>query len=137
MKKLVRVSMFYMIFGLLAGVYYREFSKLFDFTGQSQLGVLHTHILVLGMLFFLIVLLLEKSFSLSAHKNYKKFYIIYNSGLGLTLLMMLINGSMNTMGLSISPALSGIAGLGHIILTIGLIYFFNVLLQSVSYSEKS
>lgn len=137
MKKLVRVSMFYMIFGLLAGVYYREFSKLFDFTGQSQLGVLHTHILVLGMLFFLIVLLLEKSFSLSAHKNYKKFYIIYNSGLGLTLLMMLINGSMTTMGLSISPALSGIAGLGHIILTIGLIYFFNVLLQSVSYSEKS
>ena len=137
MKKLVRVSMFYMIFGLLAGVYYREFSKLFDFTGQSQLGVLHTHILVLGMLFFLIVLLLEKSFSLSTHKNYKKFYIIYNSGLGLTLLMMLINGSMTTMGLSISPALSGIAGLGHIILTIGLIYFFNVLLQSVSYSEKS
>lgn len=137
MKKLVRVSMFYMIFGLLAGVYYREFSKLFDFTGQSQLGVLHTHILVLGMLFFLIVLLLERSFSLSTHKNYKKFYIIYNSGLGLTLLMMLINGSMTTMGLSISPALSGIAGLGHIILTIGLIYFFNVLLQSVSYSGKS
>lgn len=135
MKKLARVSMFYMIFGLLAGIYYREFSKLFDFMGQSQLGILHTHILVLGMIFFLIVLLLEKSFNLSTHKNYKKFYVIYNSGLGLTLLMMLVNGSMITMGLSVSPALSGIAGLGHIILTIGLIYFFNVLLQSVS-SDK-
>ena len=58
MRKLARTSMTYMIAGLLAGVFYREFGRFNDFTGKSQLNTLHTHILVLGMFFFLIVLLL-------------------------------------------------------------------------------
>lgn len=131
MKKLVRVSMFYMIFGLIAGVYYRELTKFYDYSGETQLGTLHTHILVLGMFFFLIVLLLEKNFQLTQHKNYKKFYAFYNSGLGITLLMMIIHGTMTVLGYSSNAAIAGLAGLGHIILTIGLGYFFNVLFHSV------
>ena len=76
-KKLARTSMTYMIAGLASGVYYREFGRFNDFQGKSQLNTLHTHILVLGMFFFLIVLLLEKSFKLSEHKNYKKFTSAY------------------------------------------------------------
>lgn len=131
MKKLVRVSMFYMIFGLIAGVYYRELTKFYNYSGETQLSTLHTHILVLGMFFFLIVLLLEKNFQLTQHKNYKKFYALYNSGLGITLLVMIIHGTLTVLGDSSGAAISGIAGLGHIILTIGLGYFFNVLFGSV------
>lgn len=131
MKKLVRVSMMYMILGLVFGVYYREFTKLNDFTGQTQLSVMHTHTLILGMFFFLIVLLLEKNFQLTTHKNYKKFYICYNIGLGVTLLMLLIHGTMTILGYADHAAIAGIAGLGHIMLAVGLGYFFNVLSGSV------
>ena len=136
MKKLARTSMTYMIAGLASGVYYREFCRFNDFQGKSQLNTLHTHILVLGMFFFLIVLLLEKSFKLSEHKNYKKFYAIYNSGLGITLLLMLIHGSMTVLGYDDSPMIAGLAGIGHIVLTVGLGYFFNVLIAQVSKQEK-
>ena len=136
MKKLARTSMTYMIAGLASGVYYREFGRFNDFQGKSQLNTLHTHILILGMFFFLIVLLLEKSFKLSEHKNYKKFYAIYNSGLGITLLLMLIHGSMTVLGYDDSPMIAGLAGIGHIVLTVGLGYFFNVLIAQVSKQEK-
>lgn len=131
MKKLVRASMFYMIFGLLAGVYYRELTKFHEFTDKTQLSTLHTHALVLGMIFLIIVLLLEKNFQIMKHKNYQKFYILYNIGLGITLLIMLIHGTMTVLGYSSSAAISGIAGIGHIIMTIGLGFFFNVLFGSV------
>lgn len=131
MKKLVRVSMSYMILGLFFGIFYREFTKFNDFTGTTQLSILHTHTLILGMFFFLIVLLLEKNFTLSQHKNYKKFYMFYNMGLGMTVLMMLTHGTMTVLGIASSAAISGIAGLGHIILTIGLGFFFQVLFASV------
>ena len=130
MKKLVRVSMSYMIIGLLFGVYYRELTKWFDFSGKTQLSTLHTYV-SLGIFFFLIVLLLEKNFHITAHKWYKRFYITYNIGLGITLLLMLIHGTMTVMGIESSAAISGVAGLGHIIMTIGLGFFFAILFGSV------
>ena len=63
-----------------------------SFTGATQLSILHTHTLILGTFFFLIVLLLETNFHITEHKNYKKFYIFYNIGLVVTVLMMLVRG---------------------------------------------
>lgn len=131
MQKLARASLSYMIIGLISGVYFRELTKLNDFDGWTQLSVVHTHTLILGMFFFLIVLLLEKNFSLTQHKNFKKFYVFYNIGLGVTILMLLTHGTMTVLGTESSAAISGIAGLGHIILTVGLGFFFQVLLQSI------
>lgn len=131
MKKLARTSMTYMIAGLVSGVFYREFSRLNDFSGKSQLNTLHTHILVLGMFFFLIVLLLENAFQLTEHKHFRLFYGIYNSGLGITLLLMLVHGIMTVLGYKDSAMIAGIAGLGHIIITVGLGFFFSVLMGQV------
>lgn len=66
MKKLYVAALTYMILGLIAGLYYRELTKAYDFTGDSQLSVVHTHLLALGMLFFLIVFGLEKLFGITA-----------------------------------------------------------------------
>lgn len=53
MKKIINTAMIYLALGLAAGVFYREFTKWNGFTGKTTLGVVHTHLLVLGMLFFL------------------------------------------------------------------------------------
>lgn len=58
-----------MILGLVSGLYYRELTKLNAFTGDSQLGLVHGHLLALGVLFFLIVLALEKAFTLPPMPN--------------------------------------------------------------------
>ncbi|MHC5268945.1 DUF2871 domain-containing protein [Enterococcus sp. LJL98] len=135
MNKLARASMTYAIIGLISGVFYREFTKMNDFRGFTQLSVLHTHLLILGMFFFLIVLLLDHAFHLSEEKNFKKFYIFYNSGFGLTVLMMVIHGIMQVLGKADHAAISGMAGLGHIILTIGLFFFFQSLLSAIKKTE--
>ncbi|MFZ1604108.1 MAG: DUF2871 domain-containing protein [Enterococcus aquimarinus] len=134
-EKIAQASMSYTILGLVSGIFYLEFPKMNEFTGVTQLSVLHTHLLVLGMFFFLIVLLLEKAFYLSKEKNFKKFYILYNSGLGLTVLMMIIRGSMQVLGKGEHATISGMAGLGHIILSIGLFFFFQSLLSAVKKAE--
>src|SRR5699024_9429945 len=94
-------------------------------------GVLHTHTLILGMFFFLIVLILEHQFKLSAHRHYIKFIMFYQSGLGLSLLIMLIHGSMIVMWMESSTIMSGFSGIGHILLTIGLCFFFKILMDSI------
>ncbi|MFI6323349.1 DUF2871 domain-containing protein [Nonomuraea sp. NPDC050556] len=124
MRKILHTAHIYMIIGVVSGLYYRELTKLNDFTGDSQLGVVHTHLLALGMLFFLIVLALEKLFTLTASKLFGWFFWIYNAGLALTVAMMTVRGSMTVLGAEAGAAITGLAGLGHIILTVGLILLF-------------
>lgn len=131
MRKLAQTSLIYMIAGLVFGVYYREFTKFTAFSGKTQLSVLHTHTLVLGMLFFLIVLLLEKNFKLSEQKHFQKFYLFFNTGLVITIGMLLLHGTLTVLGYPDSAAISGIAGIGHLLLTIGLGFFFHSLLKAL------
>src|SRR5690606_7594812 len=68
MRKLFLASFVYLLLGLASGLFYREFTKINDFTaadGFTQLSVVHTHLLTLGVIVLLIVLLLEKTFELS------------------------------------------------------------------------
>lgn len=52
MKKIAKLSFFYSMLGMLLGVFYREFTKINDFTGKTVLGGLHTHVLVSGVFSF-------------------------------------------------------------------------------------
>ena len=65
MIRLYYSAALYTVLGLVAGLYYRELTKAQDFVGDTQLSVVHTHLLALGMLFFLVMLALEKAFTLS------------------------------------------------------------------------
>lgn len=127
MRKILNTAHLYMILGVLSGLYYRELTKAEDFTGDSQLGVLHTHILALGMLFFLIVLVLEKQFTLTASPLFGWFYWVYNAGLALTVGMMGLHGSLTVLGYPDYEAVAAVAGAGHIILTAGLVLLFVML----------
>ena len=129
MRKLYIAAATYLGFGLFAGVFYREWTRVFDAVETSQLNTLHTHLLVLGTFFFLIALALEKLFSLSAHKSFNAWFIVHNIALVWTIGFMLANGIVHTTGNGDAwgAMWSGMAGLGHILLTIAFIMFFMIL----------
>lgn len=134
MRKLLNLAFFYMLAGVLSGLFYREFTKLNDFPegGWTQLSVVHTHLLVLGFIVLLIVLVLEKAFALSRHqKLFSWFLWTYNAGIVLTAGMMTVHGMLTVMGLESNKMISGIAGMGHMALTAGMILLFIMLRRSV------
>ncbi len=137
MKKFYRLSMFYTIIALIGGVFYREFTKFHQFTDKTTLSIIHTHAFILGTFFFLILLLLEKQFTLTKSKKMKPFLIVYNSGLVLTIFMLLVRGILTVLQTPLSNALtasiSGIAGIGHLLLGIGFIYFFLTLKDTLDF----
>ncbi|GIP53525.1 MULTISPECIES: DUF2871 domain-containing protein [Paenibacillus] len=126
MKKLYYASFFYAILGLLAGISYREITKHSDFTGDTILVALHTHILVLGFLFFLITLILGKLFQVHEAKSFNAWYIVYNLGLLITIGAMATRGMLQINGTDIS-FLPHIAGLGHTILGAGFVWLLILL----------
>lgn len=126
MKKLFNLSFFYVILGLALGVFYREFTKFNGFTGKTTLAAAHTHTLVLGFIFLLIVLLLDKSFNLSANKHFTKWLLVYNIGVISLIGTIVARGILEVLG-SDFAGLSHIAGTGHAILGISLIWFMLIL----------
>nr|WP_307760564.1 DUF2871 family protein [uncultured Peptostreptococcus sp.] len=131
MRKYINVSFFYFILAMIAGVFYREFTKINAFSGRTVLGFTHSHLLALGTLVFLIVALFYDKFNLANNKKFKMFFKLYNSGLILTVIMMLVRGVIQVKEVALtaskSAMISGIAGLGHIILFVGLLLFFMAL----------
>jgi len=128
MNRLLRTAFAYMLLGVLSGLFYREYTKATDTLGiDSQLSILHTHLLALGMLVFLLVLALDALFSLTGRRSFSVFYWTYNIGLLLTVVMQAVRGILTLDGqdpATTSAAIPGIAGLGHILLTVGLVALF-------------
>lgn len=52
MKKLYNAAFIYLIIGLLSGVFAREYTKAQGIKGSTMLQLVHTHVLVLGFVFF-------------------------------------------------------------------------------------
>lgn len=126
MKSLYRSAIFYLVMGLGAGLFYREFTRANEFPeGQfTQLGVAHTHLLALGFMMFLIFLVVEKVFAVSRNKKlFNSFFLFYNVGVVLTVGMLIWHGSLTVLGEESTAMIAGIAGIGHILITIGLVLF--------------
>ena len=104
-------------------MFYREFTKANNFEGSTQLGLVHSHFLVLGFVFFLIVLILDRLLGIAKGPVFTWFFWTYNAGLMLTGGAMIANGSLTVVGEKSGAAVAGIAGLGHILLTVALILF--------------
>jgi hypothetical protein len=137
MKKLFYSAMFYLVFGLCSGLFYREFTKSHEFTGLTQLKIAHTHILVLGFFMFFILILFEKVFSISESRWFNKFFIVYNIGALLSMIMFLVIGVAQVKGITPAGPFNGIAGLGHVIITIGFIFLFLVLKERILKEDES
>lgn len=134
MKRYMNWALIYAVLGLVGGVFFREFTKFYNFTGETTLGYLHLHYLVLGMIFFMIILLFEKNFAFS-DKKINKIFIIYHIGLNIMVLFLLIRGIVQVANIEISKsfnaAISGCAGIGHILLGVSLIIVINKIRKSI------
>ncbi len=125
MKKLTNRAFLYVILALTAGVFYREFTKWRGFTGRTMLSFLHPHLLVLGVLLCLLLVLFVRAFPLAQDKGYRWFLRLFDIGLPLTAVMMLARGVLQVLGTELTrgmdAGISGIAGLGHILLGTSLV----------------
>lgn len=137
MRRLLYSFLFYMIIGLLSGFYYRELTKAHHFTGDTQLALVHTHTLILGMFMFLLLLPLEKVFKLSSYYLFNWFFIVYHLGVIVTIGMMTYKGTLQVIGAKYSPeALAGFAGIGHMGMLAGLLLLFFLLRQAIITEPK-
>ena len=92
------------------GVFYREF---------TTLSVVHTHCLMLGMVFFLLLVVVEKNFHFIDNKVLK-YLLFYHIGLNLTVVMLTIRGVVQVLSLDVSSAV--LSGIGHLILGISMVF---------------
>ncbi len=140
MKKIFNAAFLYLILGLGAGVFYREFTKLNNFpAGQfTQLGVAHTHLLTLGFLVLLVVLVIEKVFVISRSRRlFGWFFWLYNVGVVITSAMMIWHGCLTVLGQDSNAMIAGIAGLGHIAISAALVIFLIALGRAVNESAAT
>lgn len=126
---LFRASATWTGIGLASGLFYRELTKFQDFTGRTQLAVVHTHTLVLGTLVLLLVLALNVALHLDADRRMRWFAWTWTAGLVLTTGGMLVKGILQVLGkeFATSPAIAGVSGLGHMTLTCGFVLLFLIL----------
>ena len=123
-KRYANLALYYALAAMAGGVFYREFTKFQHFTGRTTLSVMHTHYFLLGMFFFLLLTLLEKTFAFSG-KRTGKAVVVYQVGLNITALGLLLRGLAQVWGTALSrgmdASLSGTAGIGHILMGVSLV----------------
>ena len=134
MKRHILFVLVYAALAMACGVFYREFTKGYGFTGDTALGKVHTHLFLLGMVVFLLFALFDAKLDLQKHRLYLPFMIVYNAGVGVMSVMLIVRGVFDvTGGMSAGAdgAVSGVAGLGHILVGAGIVLFFVMLLLSL------
>ena len=135
MKKMFKISAGYLTFALIAGVFFRESTKFMNFTFDTALAKVHPHALLLGAALFALLPIFMKIFEIHKEKSFGKFMIFYNLGLAITLIMMTTRGITQVFGMEISSGIShmisGISGVGHIILTVGIIFLYRAAIKSI------
>lgn len=139
MKNLFYAAFAYLFVGIASGLYYRELVKFNDFPpGEfTQLGLAHAHFLVLGFVILILVLLLEKAFTLSSSKKlFTWFFWLYNVGLVLTGGMLIVHGTLTVLGKESSAMIAGVAGLGHMALTAAMIVLFVMAKKAIAPAHK-
>lgn len=132
MKKIINTAMFYMIYGLTAGAFYREYTKFKGFTGVNTLAKVHPHVLVLGMLVFLIIgAYVYSNDELIKTKSFSRFFKVYNLALVGTSLTMFVRGLTQVNASQLTKAMdmsiSGIAGVFHVLMAVGFYFLFKSL----------
>ena len=130
------MALLYAILAMAGGVFYREFTRFNGFTAKTTLSVVHTHYFLLGTVFFLLLLLLEKNFSFTGAKT-RRVLTVYHIGLNLTAVMFIVRGvaqvlvPASSLSSGMNGAISGVAGIGHILLGVSIILLLVQIRRSV------
>ena len=118
-KRYANLALVYGIAAMVFGVFYREFTKFSHFSGKTNLSVMHTHYFMLGMFFFLVLMVIEKVLAFS-DKGVGEAVVVYQVGLNITGIGFLVRGLTQVWGTELSrgmdASISGTAGIGHILI---------------------
>ncbi|HCT0390320.1 TPA: DUF2871 domain-containing protein [Staphylococcus pseudintermedius] len=136
MRRILYAFMTYTVLGLLSGFAYRELTVHYEFTGSTQMSVMHTHLLTLGMFMFLILIPIEKLFKISSYYLFNWYFIIYNIGVLTTVSMQFMKGFKQISGGTTPASFAGFAGIGHVTITAGFILLFFLLRQAILVSPR-
>lgn len=140
-QSIIELAFVSLILGLAGGVFYREFTKIYSYTETTYLGKVHLHTLVLGFLSMLILytFITRKEDDEFVEKLRTPIYV-WLSGLLLSTVMMLIHGIIevlgNYYGTVPEAAISGLAGLGHILLSIGIVWTMILVVRKESEKDR-
>ncbi|PWH07894.1 hypothetical protein DEO23_01185 [Brachybacterium endophyticum] len=137
MNRLFTAVCVYLGLGLASGLAFREITKNADWpaTDHTQLSVVHTHLLTLGVIVLLTVLALEVVLRLSASRGlFTWFQITYHAGVLISTGAMFARGLTTVLGVDLGgmdAGLAGIAGLGHMLLTAGFVLLMVMLRRAI------
>lgn len=145
MKKLWRTAFIYLIGAVVFEV---ALAVILEMTGAKgavsgiaarPMGlIIHTHLLGLGFFFYLVLIMLDKLFDLTCDAGFKRFEIIYNVGLLISVAVMAYRSLGEIFGYEASKMLAmGVGTVGHILVTVGLILFSLILKRAVTKSEET
>ena len=119
MRKMLNLSLLYFILAMVCGVFYREFTKINGYEGRTALAFAH------------ILALFAKSGGLTEQRSFRIFLVLYNIGLPLMVVMLIIRGIIQVLGIvpakGADASISGIAGISHIVLAVALGFLFAAL----------
>ncbi|AQP45034.1 DUF2871 family protein [Tessaracoccus flavus] len=140
LDRLFNAAALWTALGLLSGFYWREITKFSGFEDRSEtmLATAHTHALSLGTLVLLAVLALAKTFGI-AEKSGRLFVTLWHVGLGLTFGAMVVKGTLQVLGVPLAESAmwAGIGGLGHMVITGTLVYFFVILRRALKTTDAT
>lgn len=129
MKRYLNFAFYYFLFAMIGGVFYREFTKFFNFSEKTTLSLVHVHLMVLGTFLFLLLALFTRYLKLEEEHSFRRFLILYSIALPFMVIMMVVKGTLQVLKLSLSSgfnaAISGIAGISHILMLISFLLLFH------------
>lgn len=135
MKKYIKYSLVFLVLGIACGVFYREFTKAYGLSNEyTTLGLAHTHFLVLGVVFVILFGLVTDKLNKHDDKLFKSAFVTYSVGVLGTGIMIVARGILDVLVKSekvmyqlsrgANGAISGISGLFHATLGLGIILIF-------------
>lgn len=140
MRKLIHLAFAYAIAAMVGGVFFREFTKFNNYLDVTTLGKVHVHLFMLGTVVFLLLTLFVQTLPIKEQKTYKLFMVLYNSGLILTTIMFLVRGITQVLAVELSggasASISGVAGIGHMLLGAGIVLLF-ITLKAAAKTDKA
>lgn len=108
MKKYLNISLIYAILALISGVFYREFTKWNEYHDVTTLGKVHVHLFIMGMMIFLIIALFSAHQELKKDKTFRVFMWVYNIGVPITAVMMVVRGITQVLNISLSTVANAV-----------------------------
>lgn len=135
-KNIIGLSYTFLVMGLIAGVFYREFTKFYKYSDNNHLSKLHVHVLALGFLPMMILYLVVKEYDVKKNLSLRKPLYVFVSGFTFTIVNITLFWIFEIVSASRpivnKAALKGLSGLGHIFLAIGIVWMVVKIFQNES-----